>query len=228
MLNLDKTTMLDLNDLTERMYDIAERYDPRYPQLPSDKDVESYCEVKRMFFSDKDCNWFAKILRSHFDIRSHYSESANTYTLYDASDKDHAVVVADISLDETERFGEIRDTFNDLIGLRNIMRDQISGVARYVVKLFIGRSMDFYKEKAQRRDLHDLMTKIVDLYRKCDFEDVDENVDYIYGVLTTYRYAYGHDFYEDAQNQSVESVKKSAPDLKDLRKRRGTARPNVK
>ena len=228
MLNLDKTTMLDLNDLTERMYDIAERYDPRYPQLPSDKDVESYCEVKRMFFSDKDCKFFAKILRSHFDIRSHYSESANTYTLYDASDKDNSVVVADISLEETERFGEIRDTFTDLIGLRNVMREQISGVARYVVKLFIGRSMDFYKEKAQRRDLYGLMTKIVDLYRKCDFENVDENVDYIYGVLTTYRYAYGHDFYEDAQNQSVESVKKSAPDLKDLRKRRGTSRPTVR
>ena len=103
------------------------------------------------------------------------------------------------------------------------MRDQISGVARYVVKLFIARSMDFYKEKAQRRDLYGLMTKIVDLYRKCDFEDVDENVDYIYGVLTTYRYAYGHDFYEDAKNKSAESVKKSAPDLEDGEKRHGTA-----
>lgn len=223
MLNLDKNTMLDLNDITERIYDIAERYDPRYPQLPSDKDVEEYCEIKYEFFSDEDCAWFIKILRKNPLIKSYKSELTDTYTLYDASDKDNVVVVADISLEETERFGEIRDTFNYLTGLRNLMQGQICGVARYVVKLFIGRSMDFYKEKAQRRDLHGLMTKIVDLYRRCDFEKVDENVDYIYGVLTTYKYAYGHEFCEDVQEQPVESAKKSAPDLKNLRKRRGTA-----
>lgn len=228
MLNLDKNTMLDLSDLNGKIRDIAYKYDPRYPQLPSDDDVEAYCALKNKFFSDKDFYWYSQIKRNYINPQSLYVESTKTYTIYDSGSEKNTVIAVDLSSDEIDRFFDISYSYDELSDIRDVLKDQISGVARYVVTLFIGRSMDFYKEKAQRRDLYGLMTKIVDLYRKCNFEDVDKNVDYIYGVLTTYRYAYGHDFYEDTQDKQEEIVKKSPPDLKDLRKRRGTARPVVK
>ena len=206
----------NFEDIIEKLSDISVKYDQRFPVLPSDEDVSDYRTLKDMLFSDSDFEKFSMIKDKYGYIRSYFSESEQKWVLYYYVSKEKTEDYGLFTDDELDRVKVLSESFDALCDTRDILKLQIAGVARYVVDLFLRRSTDFYKEKAQRRDLYGIMTRIVNLYKRCNFRQVDENVDYIYGVLTTYQYVYGHAFYEDGKEMEV----KPAPDLKDLRRRR--------
>lgn len=193
----------NFEDIIEKLSDISVKYDTRFPVLPSDEDVSAYRTLKDTLFSDSDFERFSIIKDKYGNIKSYFSESEQKWVLYYSVSKEETENYGVFTDDELDRVRRISESFDALCDTRNTLRLQISGVARYVVDLFLRRSTDFYKEKAQRRDLYGIMTRIVDLYKRCNFRHVDENVDYIYGVLTTYQYVYGHAFYEESRENAV-------------------------
>lgn len=206
----------DFEDIIDNLSEISAKYDPRFPVLPSDEDVSAYRTIKDTLFSDSDFERFSMIKDKYGNVQSYFSDTEKKWVLYYYTSEEKTETYGVFTDDELDRVHYIKESYDVLRDTRDTLRVQIAGVARYVVELFLRRSMDFYKEKSQRRDLYSLMKKIVDLYKKCDFSYVVEEVDYIYGVLTTYQYVYGHAFYEEGKEMEV----KTAPDLKDLRRRR--------